>query len=445
MDAAESKYVRMTSVPVTRLVGGFAIPAIICMLMTSFYNMADTYFVSLLNTQSVAAVGIVFSYMGIIQAISFFFGHGSGNYISRELGARNDKDAEKMASNGLFSGLLTSILIALCCFVLERPILRFFGATETIMPYALRYFRYILIATPFISGSIVLNNQMRLQGNAKYSMIGILSGGILNVALDPVFIFGLNMGIAGAGLATAISQMVGFAFLWYLSDKNGGIRIRISLFRPSLRMFKEIAAGGLPSFARQGLMFFSLICLNNLAARYGDSAVAAFSVAARIMAIANSLLIGFGQGFQPVCGFNYGAKKYDRVRSALRFTAWVGTGYCIVFSIVAFILAEPIVRLFSSQDASLLQMGATVLKCHCASFPLCGIIIVTNMFLQNIRKTLPAVLVACARQGLFFIPMALVGEACFGINGLFAAQPVSDFCALLLCLPLLIRTYRQLQ
>ena len=444
MDAKEKKFIEMTTAPVTKLVGGFAVPAIICMLMTSFYNMADTYFVSRLNTQSVAAVGIVFSYMGIIQAVSFFFGHGSGNFISRALGARKTEEAEYMASTGLLSALVCSTTIGLLCLLFQDPILRFFGATDTIMPYARRYFHFIVAGTPFISGSIVLNNQMRLQGNARLSMIGILSGGILNVALDPVFIFGLGMGVSGAGLATAISQMLCFIFMLNLCGRNGGIRIKLGKFAPSVSHYKEIAAGGLPSLARQGLMFISLICLNNLAARYGDSAVAAFSVSSRIMAIASSLLIGFGQGFQPVCGFNYGARKFDRVKRALQFTAGVGSAYCLVFAVVAFIFAPGLIRLFSNADAAMLEMGTKVLRCHCLSFPLCGIIVISNMFLQNIRRTGPAVLVASARQGLFFIPAVIIGNLVAGLTGLYAAQPISDLCAFILCVPLLAKAYRSL-
>ena len=445
MDAAERKYLKMTTAPVKGLVCSFALPSIICMLTTSIYNMADTFFVSRLNTQSIAAVGIVFSYMGVIQAISFFFGHGSGNYISRELGARRPENAETMAATGLFSSLITGVAAGLVCLLFEGPVLRFFGATETIFPYAREYFHFILLGTPFISGSIVLNNQMRLQGNARLSMIGILSGGLLNIALDPLFIFKFDMGVAGAGLATAVSQMICFLFMLRLSGRSGGIRIHFSKFAPSVTNYREIAAGGLPSLARQGLTFLSLICLNNIASRYGDATVASFSVASRVMAIASALLIGFGQGFQPVCGFNYGAHKFDRLREALKFTVCTGTVYCITFSILAFLFAPQIINIFSGGDAELIETGSRVLRFNCLSFPLCGLIIVSNMFLQNIRKTRDAVLVASARQGLFFIPAVLIGNIVAGKSGLVAAQAISDVFAFALCVPLFIRAYRGLR
>ena len=445
MDAAERKYIKMTTAPVKGLVCSFALPSIICMLTTSIYNMADTYFVSRLNTQSIAAVGIVFSYMGIIQAISFFFGHGSGNYISRELGARRPEKAGTMAATGLLTALIAGVTAGLICLLFETPILRLFGATDTILPYASKYFHFILLGTPFISGSIVLNNQMRLQGNARLSMIGILSGGLLNVALDPLFIFTLDMGVAGAGLATAVSQMLCFAFMLNLCGRGGGIKIRLSKFAPSVANYKEIAAGGLPSLARQGLTFVSLICLNNFAARYGDATVASFSVASRVMAIASALLIGFGQGFQPVCGFNYGARKFGRLREALKFTVFTGTAYCTVFAVAAFIFAPQIIDIFSGGDADLLETGSRVLRYNCLSFPLCGLIIISNMFLQNIRKTVPAVLVASARQGLFFIPAVIVGNLVAGKAGLLTAQSISDICAFLLCIPLFVKAYRELK
>ena len=445
MDASEAKYIRMTTHPVEKLIAGFAVPSIVCMLMTSIYNMADTWFVSRLNTQSIAAVGIVFSYMGVIQAFSFFFGHGSGNFISRALGARKTDDAATMAATGLISAMAFSILLALLCVPLMTPVLRLLGSTDTILPYARRYFSFILLGSPFISGCLVLNNQMRLQGNAMLSMIGILSGGVLNIILDPLLIFVCGMGVSGAGLATALSQMVCFFVMLHLCGRNGGIGIRPSRFRLDLAHAKEIAAGGLPSLARQGLLFLSTIVLNNFASRYGDAAVAGFSVATRVMSIANAILIGFGQGFQPVCGFNYGAGLYGRLVKALNFCAVVMTGYCVVVGALGIIFATPIIGLFDGADPEVMRIGALVLKYHCFSFPLCGVIILTNMFLQNIRRTWPAVLVAAARQGLFFIPAVLIGALAWGMNGLVAAQPVSDLCAFCLSIPLLASAVRSLR
>ena len=445
MNASEAKYIRMTTHPVEKLIGTFAVPSIVCMLMTSIYNMADTWFVSRLDTQSIAAVGIVFSYMGLIQAFSFFFGHGSGNFISRALGARKTEDAESMAATGLISAMGFSIIVAILCIPLMTPVLRLLGSTDTILPYARRYFSFILLGSPFISGCLVLNNQMRLQGNAMLSMIGILSGGILNIILDPVLIFVCGMGVSGAGLATALSQMVCFFLMLNLTGRNGGIRISPSKFLLNAEHAKEIAAGGLPSLARQGLLFLSTIVLNNFASRYGDSAVAGFSVATRVMSVANAILIGFGQGFQPVCGFNYGAGLYDRLLKALKFCAWVMTGYCTVVAAAGLAAAPQVMALFDEADPEVIRLGTRVLRFQCLSFPVCGVVVLTNMFLQNIRRTWPAVTVAAARQGLFFIPAVLVGALCWGLDGVIAAQPVSDICAFCLSVPLLLSAVHSLR
>lgn len=444
MTAQEAKYIKMTTAPVEKLVSSMAIPSMVCMMITSIYNLADTFFVSRLNTQSIAAVGIVFSYMGMTQAVSFFFGHGSGNFISRALGARKTSEAETMAVTGLVSALVMTAFLAFICFLFKDKVLRLFGSTDTILPYAQSYFRYILLGTPFISGCIVLNNQMRLQGNATMSMIGILSGGLLNMVLDPLLIFGFHMGVSGAGLATAISQMLCFFLMLYMVGRNGGIAIRLKCFEPTAANYREIAAGGLPSLARQGLLFVSTMCLNNIASRYGDATVAAFSVSARVMSIANALLIGFGQGFQPVCGFNYGAGKFDRLRRALRFTLATMTGYCVIVAGLGLIFAPHILDIFNGGDADVLAIGSRVLRFQCLSFPLCGLIILTNMFLQNTRKTVPAVIVAAARQGLFFIPIVLIASACYGVQGLTAAQAASDVCAFILCVPIFVYSYRKL-
>ena len=432
----DEKFVRMTTTPVERLVGSFAVPSILTMLIGSIYNMVDTFFVGQLDTQSTAALGIVFSYMGIIQAIGFFFGHGSGNFISRALGSQHEEEAETMASTGFFTAIALVTVIAILGALFMEPLLRAFGATETVMAPSKEYFRFILLGTPFIVGSLVLNNQMRLQGNAAVAVRGIMSGAVLNVILDPIFIFALHMGVAGAGLATALSQMVSFVLLLCLCGRRGGIAVKVRAVRPSRHAYREIAAGGSPSLVRQGLMFLSTICLNHCAGIYGDAALAAFSIVGRVMQMAGSCMIGFGQGFQPVCGFNYGAGLYGRVRRAFRFALIVGFIYSLVLTALGLLFAPQVVAVFRGDDAEVVRIGAMALRAHCLTFPLTAFIVMTNMFLQNIRRTGPAMVAAAARHGLFFIPALIVGTAVWGLRGVVAAQPVSDICALLLCLPL---------
>ena len=422
----DAKYEKMTTQPVGRLVCEMAVPSMVCMLATGFYNVVDTFFVGKIDTQSTAALGIVFVYMTLLQAISFFLGQGSGIFISNALGARKFKEAEAMAATGFFSAIILTTLMALCGFLFMDPLLRFFGSTETILPVARPYFGYILLCTPFMSGVFVMNNQMRLQGNATLSMISILSGVVLNIALDPLFIFGFKMGVAGAGLATAISQFISFWIMFAIIGRNGGIHIRLRLFKPTLEQFREIVAGGLPSLVRQSLISVVSLCVNNLAAGYGDAAVAAFSVVNRVMALVMAALLGFGQGFQPVCGFNYGAGLYTRVRKAFNFSVMVATAYCVVISLLGILFATGIITLFRAEDADVIDIGAQVLRYQCYTFPLVGFVVIANMYLQNIRKTVSATLVAIGRHGLFFIPLLYWGTWLFGMFGMIIAQPIAD-------------------
>ena len=443
-DAQHSKYVKMTTAPVGSLVTQLALPSIVSMLVSGIYNLADTFFVGQINTQSVAALGIVFSYMTLVQAIAFFFGQGSGNYISRALGRQETEQAGTMSAVGLVSSVATGCVLAAFGFVMMRPVLSFLGSTPTIMPYASDYFTYILLGTPFIMGCFTMNNQMRQQGNASLAMLGILSGAVLNIALDPLLIFGLGMGIRGAGLATALSQCAAFVLMLRLTGHRGGLPFKLSQFRPTLWRYREIAAGGLPSLARQGLMSISTLCLNLMASYYGDEAIAAFSVVGRVAMLAGAAMIGYGQGFQPVCGFNFGAGNFDRVRAAFWHSLRVLTLYCLVLGIAGYVFASTIVSWFVTDDLRVINIGTEALRYQCLSFPLSGFIVMSNMFLQNIRRTIPAVIMASARHGIFFLPAMFVGHWLLGLQGLEMAQAVADLISFLLAIPLALKALRDL-
>ena len=443
VNARDEKYIKMTTAPVEKLVCTFAVPAIVGMLISSLYNIADTFFVGHLDTQSTAAIGIVFSYMGIIQAIAFYVGHGSGNFISRYLGARKGDEAEDMATTGLLLAIIATSAIALTCMVFIRPVLRLFGSTPTVLPVAVDYFRWILVGTPFIVGAIVLNNQMRLQGNAGLAMYGLLSGGLLNIVLDPIFIFVFDMGVTGAGLATAISQATSFFILLNLAGKRGGISIHLRNFKPSWFYAREINAGGLPSLARQSLMAISTALLNNFAGAYGDEALAAFSIVGRVMPIASSLILGFGQGFQPVCGYNYGAQLYDRLRKALRFCIVFASAYALLMAVLGELYAPSVIGAFRN-DPDVINLGAKVLRLQCMAFPLVGFVTLTNMYLQTTNQTVSAVTLAIARHGLFLIPALIIGASFRGLKGIIAAQPVSDILSALMAIPLYVVSVRNL-
>lgn len=443
-DIQRAKFEKITTAPIGGLVTRLAIPSIVSMLVSGLYNLADTFFVARINTQAVAALGVVYSYMTLIQAVAFYFGQGSGNFISRALGSRKGDDAETMAATGFFSTFIIGVVFALIGYVAMEPLLHLFGSTATILPYAKSYFRYILLGTPFIMCCFTMNNQMRQQGNALLSMIGIASGAIINVILDPILIFGCNLGISGAGIATAVSQALSFVVMLSICGRNGGIQIRLRNFRPTRQNYAEINAGGLPSLARQGLMSVAVICLNMKAAHYGDEAVAAFSVVSRIVWLAGAAMIGYGQGFQPVCGFNYGAGCYDRVRSAFRHCLTVTTLYSTALAVLGYLFAPQIVGLFRADDAEVVRLGTEILRFQCLSFPLTGMVVTSNMYLQNIRKTVPAVIIATARQGMFFIPALFIGEALWGCMGLEISQTISDVCSFTLTIPLTIPALRQM-
>ena len=428
----KKKFRLMTTAPVEKTVCRLAVPSIISMFISAIYNIADTVYVGRLSTQATGAVGIVFAYMAFVQAFGFFLGQGSANYISRALGARDTGNAEKMAAVGFFSALFIGIAAAAAGLLAGDPILRLLGATETILPEARSYFRFIALGTPFIMSSFVLNNQMRLQGNAKLGMIGISVGATLNMLLDPLLIFVFDMGVSGASLATCISQTVSFGILLRLSGCKDGIKLRISNFHPTLSDYIEIAAGGLPSFGRQGLASIAATWLNRSAGVYGDSAIAAFSIVSRVTMFAMSVLLGFGQGFQPVCGFNYGAKLYDRVKKALNFCYITAAVYCTAVAAAGFVFAPQIVSAFRADDAELIKIGTAALRMQCLSFPLSSLTVISNMFLQNTRRTLTATLLSLGRQGLFFFPAIIIGTRFFGLRGLECTQSAADLCTFIL-------------
>lgn len=378
----EQKFQYMTEEPIPRLVCSLAVPTIISMLITSFYNMVDTFFVGRINTSATAAVGVVFSLMAIIQAIGFFFGHGSGNYISRQLGAQNTEEASEMASIGFFSALIAGAVLAVLGLVFIEPLAMLLGSTKTILPYAVDYLKYILIGAPYMTASLVLNNQLRFQGNAMYGMVGIVVGAVVNIVLDPVLIFICGMGISGAALATIISQFISFVILLWVSQRGPGIHISLQRLHFSPNFLKEIVRGGFPSLCRQGLGSVATIALNMAAGAYGDAAIAGMSIVSRITMFAYSALIGFGQGFQPVCGFNYGAKLYDRVREAFYFCLKTAAGFLILLSIAGYIGAPQLVELFRKGDPEVTAVGIAALRFSCISFSLSGGIVMSNMFLQ---------------------------------------------------------------
>lgn len=427
----EEKYRMMTEAPIPGLIGKLAVPTIISMLVTSFYNMADTFFVGRIGTSATAAVGVAFPVMAIIQALGFFCGHGSGNSISRKLGAQKNDAAGELAANGFFGGLILGVLVLVLGLSFLTPLSRILGSTETILPYTKKYLGIILVGAPWMTAQFVLNNQIRFQGNAFYAMIGVGTGAVLNIILDPILIFGFRMGISGAAAATVISQLISFCLLLVGIRISGCIPIRLKNVRFSRERIREIAGGGLPSLFRQGLGSVATMTLNIAANPYGDAAIAAMSVVGRISMFAISALIGFGQGFQPVCGFNYGAKKYGRVREAFWFCVKISTVFLFALAILGFLLSGHLIGIFRD-DPEVIRIGTVAVRFQCATLVLNGWIVMNNMMTQTMGKTFYASLLASARQGLFFIPILLILPRILGLTGIQSAQAAADVLAFLL-------------
>ena len=437
-DQQQKKYQLMTETPVSRLIPRMALPCVVSMLVTAFYNMADTFFVGMLKSNAATgAVGVVFSLMAIIQAIGFFFGQGSGNFISREIGHKNYQEASEMASTGFFSALATGVLICVLGLLFLEPLAYLLGSTDTILPYTKAYLSVILLGAPWMTSSLVLNNQLRFQGSAAYAMVGITSGAVLNIGLDPLLIFVLDLGIAGAAWATIISQFVSFCLLLVGCTKGGNLQIHLSHVKLKPYYYLWIFKGGLPSLARQGLASVATICLNQAARTYGDAAIAAMGVVQRIMMFGGSAMIGFGQGFQPVCGFNYGAKKYGRVKEAFWFCVLSSTGFLVALAVAGYI------SIFRD-DPEVIAIGTAALRFQCVTFCLQSWVVMGNMCQQTMGLTVPATFMAVARQGLFFIPTVWILALTLGLPGIQMAQMVADLLTFLCSVPIQIWVLKKL-
>ena len=461
--AADAKFIKMTTAPVEKLVVSLAVPTVISMLVTSFYNLVDTLFVRQLENDSmVAAVGIVMPLMSVIQAFGFFCGHGSGNFISRAFGRKDYRDAEKMAATGFGLAFLIGLIISTVGLLFSNGLVTLLGAkTADTARESINYMFYILLATPFMMGAIVMNNQLRMQGNAFFAMIGLTSGAIINILLDPILIFekgdsifggaitmpfGFGMGVGGAALATALSQLISFLLLLIGMYKSDNVRIKFKNFTPNKYYIGGIVEGGLPSLARQGLASVSTTCLNHSIGMYVapamiDAAQAAMTGTARIMMFLFSAIIGFGQGFQPVCGFNYGAKKYDRVCRAYFYCIKVAFIVLLAFSALGIVFAVPITNAVAGSSPESAKIAAFTFRAQLAVFPLMAWITMSNMMLQNIGKTKSATFVAMLRNGLVFIPAVLCLPfltellGLTGLLGIQISQSVADVFAFAMTLP----------
>ena len=444
-DSNQARFTAMLEAPIPSLVTRLAIPTVISMLVTSIYNMADTFFVSQLGTSASGAVGIVFSLMAIIQAVGFTLGMGAGSLVSRSLGAGKSEDAHSIASVAFFSSIAGGTVIALGGLLFNDQLMSLLGATPTILPYAKDYGRYILLGAPVMCSSFVLNNLLRSQGRAALSMIGLTAGGILNIILDPIFIFVLKMGIAGAAVATLTSQCVSFLILFsmFLRGKSTA-QLRPGLFVPQFpRWFPQIFKIGLPSLSRQGLASLSTVALNVQAGVYGDAAVAGMSITGRIFMFVLAIMVGLGQGFQPVAGFCYGARRYDRVKSAYTFILVVGLVLLTGVGAVLFVWAPEIVSLFR-KDPEVITVGVAAIRYQARMMPILPLSVSGNMLFQSTGQARSATFLASCRQGIFFLPLAFVLPNIWGLTGVELIQPMADILSVLVSVPLVLSFFRRM-
>ena len=437
----DSQYRKMTETPVGRLIVTLGLPTTVSMLITNLYNMADSYFVSRISLSAGGATSIVFGIMAILQAFGFMFGHGAGSNISRLLGGRQVEKAGRFASTGFAwaFGAGLCILTGGLCFL--DPLMRLLGSTDTILPYAREYGACILIAAPFMTSSCVLNNILRYEGKAALAMIGLTSGGILNILLDPLFIFGLNLGIRGAGMATALSQFISFSILlsMFLSGRTQS-RLSPRLLTRDWSVIRSIVLTGLPSLARQGLNSVSTMVLNAQAKAFGDAAIAAMGYVGRTSSLVFSVGLGVGQGFQPVSGFNYGAKKYSRVKKGTWFTMIFGIALMGGLAAVTFALAPQIIGLFR-KEAEVLAIGGEALRIHCLFILFLPVSMVGSMLFQSTGQNGAALLLSCLQSGAVFIPLCMIlpHVGGLGVRGIEIAQPLAYAFAAVVALPIVVR------
>lgn len=434
---AEKHYKKMTQTPVSALVLRLGIPTTISMLITSIYNMADTYFVGTQGESAQAATGVLFTLQAVIQGIAFMLGHGSGSNISKYLADRDIPKASEYISTAFFSGAAIGLFIMCFGLIFLEPLVRLLGSTQTILPHAMDYGFWILLACPFIICSLILNNALRYEGQAFYAMIALTSGGVLNIFIDYLLVYRMGMGVYGAGLATAVSQVVSFSLLLVLFLRQAQSKISARLVSRNVYVYLTIFRVGLPSLIRQSLNAVTVGTMNNLTKSFGDAAIAAMSIVNRMSMFLMCLGLGIGQGFQPVAAFNYQAKRDSRVKRGLVFTI----GFCFLFiglpSLISILFAENVIALFQ-KNPEVISIGATALRLTAGGLLFASISVPVNMLYQSIQKPTISSVLSLIRSGGVTIPVLLVAVPTLGILGVQIAQPFADLVAGVLSLPFLI-------
>ena len=438
MTNADQHYKKMTETPVPKLILNLGIPTTISMLITNIYNMADTYFVGTLGESAQAATGVLFTVQAIMQGIAFMLGHGGGTFISRHLAEKNTQEASKYISTSFFTGAAFGFIIMVLGLTFLEPLVLFLGSTRTILPHAMDYGRWILLAAPFIICSLILNNGLRYEGKAFYAMFGLTAGGILNILGDYLLVVKYGMGVYGAGLATAVSQVISFLILLFMYAKMAQSSISFKSVSRNYKVYLSICRVGFPSLIRQGLNSVTVGVLNNVTKPFGDAAIAAMSVVNRYSNFLMCVGLGMGQGFQPVASFNYQAKKIDRVKKGLLFTTAFGLLFIGGMSTLSMVFAEQIISVFQKHE-EVICIGATALRFTAFGMMFMPFSVPVNMLYQSIQQPTISSVLSLIRSGAVTIPILLIGVPILGLAGIQIAQPSADVLAGLLSIPFIIR------
>lgn len=428
MTNADLHYEKMTRTPVAKLILKLGIPTTISMLITSIYNMADTYFVGACGESAQAATGVLFTLQAVIQGIAFMLGHGGGTFISRNLADKNVDEASKYVSTSFFTGGIVGILITVLGLIFLEPMVLMLGSTRTILPHAKDYGFWILSACPFIICSLIINNALRYEGKAFYAMFGLTTGGIINIFGDYLLVSRLNMGVYGAGLATCVSQIISFTILLVMYYKMAQSKITVRFVSKDPRVYYDIMRVGLPSLIRQGLNAVTSGVLNNVTKPFGDAAIAAMSVVSRYSSFLMCVGLGMGQGFQPVASFNYQAKKYSRVKNGLLFTMGFGIVFIGGMSLISMIFSDFIITLFQSHP-DVIEVGSTAMRFAALGMMFMPLSVPVNMLYQSIQQPKISSILSMIRSGAVTIPLLLFGVPFLGLLGVQIAQPTADITA----------------
>ncbi|OFK24921.1 MATE family efflux transporter [Olsenella sp. HMSC062G07] len=441
---ADEKFRQMTEGPVGPLVMSLALPSIVSNLVTTIYNLADAYFIGRISTAAEGAIGVAFVTMTLIQAIGFFFGQGAGNAMSRYLGSRDEDAAATMAVTGLVLSFFCGFVLAVVGHAFLEPLCRLAGSTDTILPFARTYVSLILVGAPWMAASLTLNMQLRFMGEARYAMVALVSGALLNVALAPALIFGAGLGIAGAGLATIICQLVSFFLLVAGLQACGLVRLSRRAFGVTGGVFAEMANGGFPSMARQVVAGIATTLLNSAARPFGDAALAAIAIVGRIVSFGNYVQIGIGQGYQPVCGYNYGARNYERMREGFGVAVRMSLAAVALISVVTFALAPQLVALLRD-DPDVIRIATLTLRLQSVTLPLTGVAMIINFSLQTTGRMWRATLVGLARMGIVLGPVVVLLSSTLGLLGVQLSQSVADLMSIAIAIPFGAALFRELE